>query len=112
MIRICLAGLLALLLLPGCAMPVGKPLVTYERNSATIPELKVVEKQGLYALFPGDGVTPLDAVYLHPGDQFGFTRREGKVVGISIKAGESRTTPLDSVLTNDYQWKYQGDKQP
>jgi hypothetical protein len=111
MVRAFLA-LLPLLIISGCAVPVGKALVTYERNSAAVPAMHVVEHKGLYALFPGDGVLPLDAVYLNSGDKFGFTSREGKVVGVSIRGGESRTVPLDGVLTTEYVWKYQGDKQP
>ena len=100
-------------LLTGCvgAQP-GKPIIAYERDSHTVPKMSTVSDKGLYVLFPGDGVTPLEAVYLHPGDQFGFQNQDGKIVGVYTQSGETKTTPLDGVLTSEYVWKYQGDKQP
>lgn len=104
--------LVAAMLVAGCATQAGTAVLAYERNNITLPPLTTVESVGLYALFPGDGITPLDAVYLTRGDKFGFRSRDGKTVGAYIKSGEAREVPLDGVLTSEYIWRYQGDKKP
>ncbi|HET6248767.1 MAG TPA: hypothetical protein VFE47_13785 [Tepidisphaeraceae bacterium] len=109
------AGLLLALCLvaSGCGSHTNKPIVTYERDSPTIPAMSVVSEKGLYALFPGDDVKqPLLDAYLHPGDKFGFQSQEGKTVGAYVKAGEIKTVTLDDILAGEYVWKFQGDKQP
>jgi hypothetical protein len=109
-------ALMALLALAvaGCGAQPGRAIVTYDTTNPTVFKLADVTKQGLYVLFPGNGVAPMDggAVYLHPGDKFGFKTVEGKVVGTYISNGQQTTIPLDGVLTEEYVWKYQGDKQP
>jgi hypothetical protein len=104
--------LMIAMLLSGCGIASNKPIVTYERDSATVPQLSVVGHQGLYTLFPGNGVTPLAAVYLLSGDKFGFQNQDGKVVGVYVQSDETKSVPLDGVLTTEYVWKYQGDKKP
>ncbi len=104
--------LMTLTLLTSCAVPVGKPIVTYERNSATVPKMSPVGKKGLYVLYPGNGITPLTATYLNPGDKFGFDNSQGKVAGAYIKDGALKTVALDGVLATEYVWKYEGEKQP
>lgn len=100
-------------LLAGCAAEVGGAAVTYTRGNATTPPIRNVDQPGLYELFPGTGINPLEgaSVYLSRGDQYGFTSRAGKTVGIFVKAGQTQIVPLDGVLTSDYSWKYEGDKQ-
>ena len=107
-----LTALLALGL-AGCGAQPGQAIVTYDTANPTALKLSDVGKQGLYALFPGNGVAPMEggAVYLHPGDKFGFKNVDGKVVGVYVAKGEEKTIALDGVLTSDYVWKYQGDKQ-
>ena len=104
--------LAAAILAVGCGVQKDRPIVIYERNSTTAPKLKTVDSKGLYALFPGNGITPLEAVYLNPGDQYGFQSNDGRVAGFFTQSGESKFVPLDGVLTSDYAWRYQGDKQP
>ena len=96
----------------GCGAELDKPIVTFERNSSIIPPLKTADQKGLYALFPGNGIDPLDAAYLNPGDQYGFERADGRIVGVYFKSKAPKTIPLDGVLTTEYIWKYRGDKQP
>ncbi|HWE02618.1 MAG TPA: hypothetical protein VG326_09435 [Tepidisphaeraceae bacterium] len=109
-----LAGLLGagLPLISGCGVQTNKPLITYERNAIAVAKLNTVETRGLYVLFPGNGITPLDAVYLHPGDVYGFKTNEGRVAGFYIQAGTSKFVTLDGVLTSEYTWKFEGEKQP
>jgi hypothetical protein len=97
----------------GCDTEAGKPIVTYDRGTPTLaPNLKDVTTKGYYALFPGDGITPIGADYLIPGDRFGFEVSEGKTVGVYVKAGIIKTLPLDEILTTQYEWKFMGAKQP
>ena len=96
----------------GCSVPINKPIVVYERNAIAIPKIEAVKTKGLYVLFPGNGTTPLEAVYLYPGDRYGFQSHEGRVSGIYIHGGKSVFVPLDGVLTSDYVWKFEGEKQP
>ena len=74
--------------------------------------MSVATQKGLYASFPGNGVAPLAAAYLQPGDKFGFQNQDGKTVGTYTESGEAKTVALDGVLTTEYIWKYQGDKKP
>jgi hypothetical protein len=104
--------ILAATFTPGCGMGQNKPIVTYERDSATVPKMSTADKKGLYTLFPGNDDTPLAAVYLQPGDSFGFQNINGKVMGVFMQRAESNTVPLDGILTTEYVWKYQGDKKP
>ena len=70
----------------GCGgTQVGKPIVSYQRNAIAVPLMQTVSSAGLYTLFPGDGITPLEAVYLHPGDQYGFKSSEGKAAASTLK---------------------------
>lgn len=118
-IALALFCLIPLLLLNSC-QPKPTPPIVYQRNASTPPAPQVVEKAGTYALFPGDGVQPLDgsAVYLHPGDSIGFKSQEGKIVGFYTlrptpqQEGVTKTIPLDGILTSDYSWKYVGEAQP
>lgn len=107
-----LAFVLAAIFLAGCAAQAGKSTLTFERDATKVPPLQAVEDRGLYALFAGDGITPIEAVYLNKGDKYGFQFHEGKVVGVYIKRGETKLIPLDAILASEYLWKYQGDKQP
>jgi hypothetical protein len=100
------------LLTNGCGVHPDKPIVVYQRGATTVPKLKTVDAKGLYVLFPGEGITPLEAVYLHPGDKYGFQSTDGRVAGFYSQAGAENFVTLDGVLTSDYVWKYQGDKQP
>ncbi|HZK81951.1 MAG TPA: hypothetical protein VFC46_12810 [Humisphaera sp.] len=102
----------AALLASGCGVEKEKPIISYERNAISVPKLKTVDKKGLYVLFPGNGITPLQAVYLHPGDQYGFQPNDGRVAGFYIQSGTGNFVPLDGVLSSEYVWKYEGDKQP
>ncbi len=108
------SGLIVLttIFVPGCGIEAGKPALVFQRDNNVVPPLKTVDAKGFYALFPGNGISPLDSAYLNPGDTYGFTRSEGKTVGAYTKAGASRTIPLDGVLTTEYIWKYEGEKQP
>jgi hypothetical protein len=103
-----------LALLAGCGTQAGKAVLTYDTSKPGAIKLTDVAKPGLYALFPGDGVAPLEggAVYLHPGDKVGFKNVEGKIVGVYRANGEEKLIPLDGVLTTDYVWKFEGEKQP
>jgi hypothetical protein len=88
----------------------GTPLSVYHRDSAEMPKVQTVEKEGSYGLYPGGGLDPLDSFYFHRGDQFGFENREGQVVGVARIGDETKTIPLSAVLTSEYVWKFQNEK--
>src|SRR5579862_4550962 len=95
------------LTLAGCGVQPGKAIVIYDTSDPATLKIENASKQGIYALFPGDGVAPLEggSVYLHPGDRFGFKNFSGKIYGFYTTDGSEKTIPLDGVLTTDYIWK-------
>lgn len=101
-----------MLMVSGCFSEPANPPVTFQRDALKAAPPTEVKKQGLFALFPGDGISPLEAVYLHPGDEYGFKFSDGKAVGCYTAGGVTKLIPLDGVLTSEYVWKYEGDKQP
>jgi hypothetical protein len=72
--------------------------------------MKDVTEKGLYALYPGNAVAPLDAIYLNPGDKYGFVTRQGQVLGAYSKGGKTSTIALDSILSSDYLWRLEKEK--
>ncbi|HZL38151.1 MAG TPA: hypothetical protein VFC78_22740 [Tepidisphaeraceae bacterium] len=104
-----IAGLLlaAALLIQGCGAQPGRSLVTFHRNGEA-PPLSNAENDGWYALYPGNGLNPLDSVYLHRDDKFGFETADSRTVGVYVKNHQTNKIPLSGVLTTEYIWKYQG----
>ena len=101
---------LAAMMLAGCGVQPGRSLMTFQRGGTQAPPLADVENSGWYALYPGNGLTPLDSVLLHKGDQFGFGMDNGKIAGVYVKNKHPGYIPLTGVLTSEYIWKYQGEK--
>lgn len=108
LISICCLSIIALSA-AGCLPSQANQVVRYEANSQTIPASLTVSQKGYYALYPGNGINPLESVYLNPGDQYGFVTHEGKIVGTYTKAGKAGYVPLDAILALDYVWKFDGE---
>jgi hypothetical protein len=93
--------------LPGCGTREGQKLVTYSSNTTELPAPVTVNKAGTYALYPDDGLSPLEKIQLNGGEKIGFRRAtDGRVVAF---AGD-KEFPLNAVLAQEYVWKYQGQK--
>jgi len=93
--------------LPGCGTREGQKMATYSSNTTELPAPVTVNKAGTYALYPDDGLSPLEKVQLRNGEQIGFRRgSDGRVVAF---AGDQEFS-LNAVLAQEYIWKYQGAK--
>jgi hypothetical protein len=99
--------MLLCLVLPGCGAREGQKMVTYSINTTELPAPIAVNKGGTYALYPDDGLSPLEKVQLNGGEKIGFRRgSDGRIVAF---AGEKEFS-LNAVLAKEYIWKYQGTK--
>ena len=101
------AFMLLCALMPGCGAREGQKMVTYSTNTTELPAPVTVNKAGTYALYPDDGLSPLEKVQLRNGEQIGFRRgSDGRIVAF---AGDKEFS-LNNVLAQEYVWKYQGGK--
>ena len=99
--------MLVCLALPGCGAKQGDKIVTYSSNTTELPKPFTVNKAGIYALYPDDGLTPLEKVQLKGGEQIGFRHAgDGRVVAFAA----DKEFTLNAVLALEYIWKYQGEK--
>jgi len=93
--------------IPGCGVHQGEKMVTYSSNTTELPKPVTVNKVGTYALYPDDGLTPLERVELKAGEKIGFRHAgDGQVVAFAA----DKEFPLNAVLAQEYIWKYQGEK--
>jgi len=93
----------AAIYLAGCGPKPGQPLVTYTTATMNIPAPINADKDGPYALYPDDGISPIARIDLHKGDQFGFKRAEnGHIVGFA----RDQQYDLTAILALDYSWKF------
>ena len=91
--------------IPGCGAREGQKMVAYSTNTTELPAPVTVNKAGTYALYPDDGLSPLEKVQLSSGEKIGFRRgSDGRIVAF---AGEKEFS-LNNVLAQEYIWKYQG----
>ena len=89
--------------LAGCGPKPGQPLVTYTTATITIPPSITADKDGPYALYPDDGISPIARIDLHKGDPLGFKRAEnGHIVGFA----RDKEYDLTAILALDYSWKF------
>lgn len=87
----------------GCGPKPGQPLVTYTTATVTIPPPITADKDGPYALYPDDGISPIARIDLHKGDQLGFRKAEnGHIVGFA----RDKEYDLTAILALDYSWKF------
>src|SRR4051794_36813452 len=89
----------------GCGAQPGRKLVTYNAATTDLPKPLVANKDGIYGLYPDDGLTPVDKVHLKRGQSIGFRRgNDGRIVGY---AGD-KEYGLTAVLATEYTWKFLG----
>ena len=107
LIAFVLGLMLVCVAIPGCGTRQGDKVVTYSSNTTELPAPFTVNKAGTYALYPDDGLSPLDKVELKGGEQIGFRHgSDGRVVAFAA----DKEFTLNAVLAQEYIWKYQGQK--
>lgn len=100
-----LVVILLIALLQGCGVQPGRKLVTYNTTTTDLPKPVTAGADGTYALYPDDGITPIEKIQAKRGEKLGFRRDpDGRVVAF---AGD-REYSLNAVLALDYYWKFVG----
>ena len=103
------AALAGALWIAGCSTQPGQKLLTYNAATTTLPNPSTANRPGYYALYPDDGITPTDTIFLKQGEEFGFRRNaDGQIVGYA----DGKEYSLNAVLANQYSWRYVGEEKP
>jgi hypothetical protein len=89
---------------PAATEPATEPSATQRAAAEDAPLLETAPDTARYALFAGNGNTPIFACVLHKGDRYGFGKAtDGKIVAVA----NGQRIPLDAGLGLSYLWKEQ-----